>query len=239
MPQSPAECRPSFAAQLKLVGGPEFTISSIHFPLILHAFLFNPYPSAREFGRQLCRDLAGLAGALGSTVIVIHSPSAKMSGPQFLAVARENMAYLCDQCADQGTLVALEHTESGAARTVPQMLEWADAIRHPNLGFTLDITHAHKIGADPVDFITGLPNLAHIHASDYGPVSGQHLPPGTGEVDWSRVSQALDRSAFEGQVILELSTHTIGADPVHTLRQSVAFLASTLGIAVPETGSGA
>jgi len=234
MPQSPAECQPGFAAELRRAAGDDFAFSSIHFPLILEPFLFNPYPSAREFGRELCRGLAQLAAALESSVVVVHSPPDRMSGPPFLQVARENTAYLCAQCGQHGVQIALENTASGPVRSPEQMRQWAASIGHANLAFALDTTHAHQAGLDPLDFIIGLPELMHIHASDYLCSKGPHQPPGTGEVNWSQLAQALAQRDFQGHIVLELSTETIGEDPIQTLRESASFLAAVFGFSSNE-----
>lgn len=235
MPQSPAECQPGFAAELVRVAGEGFVFPSIHFPLILEPFLFNPYPSAREFGRELCRGLAQLAAALGSTVIVVHSPPRRMSRASFLQVARENTAYLCELCSHQGVKVALENTASGPIQSPGQMQEWSESIGHPNLTFALDTTHAHQAGLDPLAFLVSLPRLAHIHASDYLSQQGAHQPPGTGEVSWSRLAQALLQRGFQGHIILELSTKTIGENPVQTLQESASFLMSVFDCPLNES----
>lgn len=223
MPQSPAECQPDFARAL-LGHSRGFHFCSIHFPLILHAFLHNPYPSAREYGRELCQGLAALAARLESRVLVVHAPPKKMSTSPFIEVAAENIAYLCDLCAPWGIRVGLENSPHSPAETPHQMQEWATRIGRSNLGYVLDVTHAHQSNLDPLDFIQALPSLMHLHVSDYHPRNGPHQPIGQGEVNWQRLAEALCRSGFEGYVVLELATNTIGEDPAMTLRKSIARL---------------
>jgi len=228
MPQSPAECGPDFARELLGHGKGDFRFCSIHFPLILHPFLYNPYPSAREYGRELCRGLAALAARLQSRVLVVHAPPKKMGTSPFIEVAAENIAYLCDLCAPSGIRVGLENSPNSPAETPHQMQEWAARIGRPNLGYVLDITHAHQSNLDPLDFIQALPSLMHLHVSDYHPQNGPHQPVGQGKVNWQRLAEALHRSDFEGHVILELATNTIGEDPAMTLRESIARLSAWL-----------
>jgi len=229
MPQSPAECRPEFADELRHQAGRDFHVCSIHFPLILHPFLYNPYPSARDYGRWLCEGLARLAGRLESGVLVVHSPPKRMASPPFLETAVENIRYLCDLCAPMGIKVGLENSANSVAETPRQMREWAGRIARPNFGYVLDVTHAHQSKLNPLDFIEAL-DLAHLHVSDYHPEKGPHQPLGRGRVDWQRLVEALRRKGFEGCIIIELATDTIGEDPVATLKESVALLKRWLHI---------
>ncbi|HIQ06082.1 MAG TPA: sugar phosphate isomerase/epimerase, partial [Anaerolineae bacterium] len=136
----------------------------------------------------------------------------------------------CDLCAPSGIQVGLENSPNSPAETPHQMQEWAARINRPNLGFVLDVTHARQSNLDPLDFIRTLPSLVHFHVSDYHPQNGPHQPIGLGKVDWRRLAGALHRSRFEGYVVLELATSTVGEDPAVTLRESVSRLSAWLDI---------
>lgn len=229
MPQSPAECQPEFAGDLTRHSGPEFHVRSIHFPLILQAFLYNPYPSAREYGRYLCEGVAALARQLRSHLIVVHPPPRNMAGPAFLEAAVASIRYLCDLCAGAGIEVGLENSPSSPFVAPEQLRRWGDSIARPNLAYVLDVTHAHQANLDPVEYVEALHPLKHLHVSDYHPERGPHQPIGRGQVDWSRLTEALCRKSFQGGVILELATSTVGQEPTRTLAESVARLQAWFG----------
>ncbi|MFW6116760.1 MAG: sugar phosphate isomerase/epimerase family protein [bacterium] len=226
MPQAPNECRPAFADELLRRAGDRFSFCAIHFPSILQPFLYNPYPSAQRFAQTLCQDLADLGGRLACDVIVVHAPKGRMSTGRFLEVTRSNLAYLCDCSAQHGIKVGLENlTSSPLARTSSALKSFAASLNRPNLGYVLDVTHAHETGQSPVrDFVEQLPNLVHVHASDYSPEQGQHQVPGAGVVDWPALAGALHKAGFDGSICLELLPETLGKHPATTLCRTAAFL---------------
>lgn len=225
MPQAPSECRPDFARELAGYCGDEFHFCAIHFPSILQAFFTNPYPAAQEYGRQLCHDVAALAGALRADVIVVHAPWERMSSGSFLETTIENLRVLCDAAAEHGVTVGLENLVSAPLVRTPQdLLSFAARIDHPNLGFVLDITHAHETGQDPLAFVEQVSPLVHIHASDFDPSKGQHRVPGDGIVRWKRLAEGLRRVDFCGQIVMELVPGAFGDDPSADLRRGAEFL---------------
>jgi len=225
MPQSPSECRPEFARELARRFGDRFHFCAIHFPSILQAFFSNPYPSAFEYGRQLCRDLASLAGQLDASVIVTHAPWERMSTGTFLQAAIDNMRELCDAAVGHGVVVGIENlVSSPMVRTPSDMRAFAANIDRPNLGYVLDVTHVYESGQNVLDFVEQLSPLVHIHASDFHPSKGQHLVPGDGTVDWKRLATALRRARYSGSIIMELVSKALGADPSAALRRGAAVL---------------
>jgi len=226
MPQAPSECRPDFAQELAGYCGDEFQFCAIHFPSILQGFFTNSYPAAREYGQHLCRDVAALAGGLGARVIVIHAPWERMSSGVFLEATIENIRILCDSSAEHGVTVGLENLVSAPlVRTPEDLLSFAARIDHPNLGFVLDITHAHETGQDPLDFVEQVSPLVHIHASDFDPHKGQHRVPGDGVVRWERLADGLRRADFSGQIVMELVPGAFGDDPSADLTRGAELLA--------------
>ncbi|MBW7881289.1 MAG: sugar phosphate isomerase/epimerase [Caldilineaceae bacterium] len=226
MPQTPDECRPDFARTLLDLGNGRFQFCAIHFPQILAPFLYNAYPGAFAYGQQLCRDLGELAGALGCTAIVVHAPWANMSSGVALEATLANFRLLCDVCLPHNVLVALENTPSAPLSNSPEtMVEFAQMVDRPNLSFTVDITHAYQLGQDPMIYLESLPEIAHVHASDYNTARHQrHTAPGDGVVAWPAVIAALRARGFQGNFVLELLPQTLGDDPVQTLRQCTALL---------------
>ena len=229
MPQAPSECRPEFARELAPYCGDRFHFCAIHFPSILQAFFSNPYPAALDYGRQLCRDLASLAGQLGAGVIVTHAPWERMSAGVFLQAAIGNMRELCDAAAGHGVVVGIENLLSSPLVCTPSdMRSFAASVNRSNLGYVLDVTHVCESGQNVLDFVEQLSPLVHIHASDFCPSEGQHLVPGDGTVDWVALGDALTRTRYSGQIVMELVPKALGDDPSAALRRGAALLERAL-----------
>jgi sugar phosphate isomerase/epimerase len=226
MPQSPRECLPEFADKLFELSDGRFEFCGIHFPQILAPFLYNPYPSAFEFGQSLCRDLGTLAGKLGCTTIVVHGPWENMSKGAFLEATLANLRLLCDTSIQHDVTIALENTPGSPLGASPEiMIDFARLIDRPNFGFTFDITHTYEMRQDPMPYIRDLPAIDHVHASDYDTETDQrHTPPGQGSVDWPVIIGALREKGFAGNFILELLSKTLGDDPVKALQDCTALL---------------
>ena len=226
MPQSPEECRPEFADTLLELSEGRFDFCGIHFPQILAPFLYNPYQSAFDFGKQLCADISNLAGLINSSTIVVHGPWENMSTGLFLEATISNLRTLCDVGLKNGVIIALENTPSSPMGGHPEdMIDFAAKIDRPNLSFTVDITHAYQMGQDPMLYIEGLPHIAHVHASDFDLVTNErHTLPGQGAVEWGKIIKALHKMGFNGNFILELLPQTLGPDPVEGLKTSTALL---------------
>lgn len=226
MPQAPSECTPEFGDRLLRLGNDRFDFCGIHFPQILAAFLYNPYPAAFEFGQRLSRDLVMLAAVLGSRTIVVHGPWSSMAQGPFLEATLANLRLMCDLGLDRGVTVALENTPSSPMGASPSaMTAFAALVDRPNLGFTFDVTHTFEMHQEPMPYLLELPSIAHVHASDFDAATNtQHTPPGHGVVDWRKIVRALAERAFSGNFILELRAASLGEDPVRTLSDSAALL---------------
>lgn len=226
MPQSPVECRPEFATQLEKIGRGRFGFCAIHFPQILAPFLYNPYPSAFEYGQQLCVDLSELAGHIGCNVIVIHGPWEKMSVGPFLKATLSNIRLLCETSAKYDVKVAFENTASSPFAGSPEaMIDFVSRVSHPNLSFMVDITHAYQMNQDPFMYIASLPEVVHVHASDFNTATKKyHLSPGEGMVDWPEIVHALKEKGSLESFVIELLPESLGGDPIKTIQKCTSLL---------------
>jgi sugar phosphate isomerase/epimerase len=78
----------------------------------------------------------------------------------------------------------------------------------PTLRFTLDVGHANiggKSGKRILEFIARFPDrLQHVHASDNFGKEDNHLPLGTGTVDFPRIVRSLKDIGYDGTVTFEI-----------------------------------
>jgi sugar phosphate isomerase/epimerase len=80
--------------------------------------------------------------------------------------------------------------------------------RHPTLKLTLDTGHANIGGNGDrrvLDFIRKFPDrIGHIHANDNFGKEDNHLPIGTGTIDFQRIAKALKAAGYDGTVTFEV-----------------------------------
>jgi sugar phosphate isomerase/epimerase len=102
--------------------------------------------------------------------------------------------------------------------------ELFDRIGHPAFGPTLDVGHQYGTNEDPagVHLRRWRQRLWNIHIEDMRRGVHDHLPFGTGEVDFTEVFSSLKEIGYAGGAHVELSRH--GHDAVETARRALAFL---------------
>lgn len=88
--------------------------------------------------------------------------------------------------------------------------------------FVLDVKQAHRAGTDPIEFVRRLGgNIEHVHFSDSG-AAGDCLPFGAGEYDNFALLAELQKSGFDGSLIIELYRGSHGG--AHELAENCGAL---------------
>jgi sugar phosphate isomerase/epimerase len=154
------------------------------------------------------------AAALGASKVVLHPPI--MSGlgsfvPETVhALSMDSLSRLTAQAAASNLTVCIENMfpRCGVYFT-PEDFEPLFS-RYPELMLTLDIGHAHISAPVPgqspaVDFIRRWGRrIGHVHVSDNHGQRDEHLPLGSGTVDWPEVVAALVAAGYDRTVTLEV-----------------------------------
>lgn len=79
-----------------------------------------------------------------------------------------------------------------------------DAVGAPNVGLQYDSYHAHEITGDAIDtFHSMFPLIRHIQIGD----APGRTEPGTGEIDFHALFDAIDDSGYDGWVSAEYTPH--------------------------------
>lgn len=132
-------------------------------------------------------------------------PQSHVSGPDWLAAAKtlEKLAKLGERAGRTFVLenvnVAVDHpgTPFAAARDT---LALVSAVDHPNLRLNLNLYHAQIGEGNLIELcLEALPWIGEIQVAD---VPGRH-EPGTGEINYRAVAQALFDAGYRGVVALE------------------------------------
>jgi sugar phosphate isomerase/epimerase len=174
-------------------------------------------------------DIALEASAyFGAAVAVFHpKPGPGYSYPEERPVMIERIRRWGEMARTHGIRIALE---TGFPASVPEFVGLVRDVNHPAVGATLDVGHqaryAELASIRPEDrakpesvrayndvnirIVNELgPKLVHLHIHDIVPSTWkEHVPLGTGFIDYPRLIAALRRVAYAGSLILE-----IGAPP--------------------------
>lgn len=87
-----------------------------------------------------------------------------------------------------------------ALPTTRAALELIAELDVANIGLQYDLYHSLRMGEDPYEILNEVGDtISHIQIAD---VPGRHQP-GTGEIDFRRFFDAVDRSGYKGWVVLE------------------------------------
>jgi hydroxypyruvate isomerase len=168
-------------------------------------------PVALELARRLqCPRLNALVG-------LERAPGERAAQ---LDLAAENVGWAADEAAPQGAEVLIEAVntfENGPylLSTTRQAAEFIARVGRPNLKLQYDAYHMQRMEGNLVATLTEhLPRIAHIQVAD-SPGRGE---PGTGEINYPFVLDALERLGYDGWIGLEYNPTTA------TTEDSLAWL---------------
>ena len=170
-------------------------------------------PAVRDNAKTYIRWLVDAAAELGSPTV---------AGPMYSAVGKEHLsddkargaewdlaaagiAEMADYAAKKNIKLALEtlnRFETDMINTVAQGLEFIRATGKENVGLHLDTFHMHleeKSSASAIR-LAGK-KIFHFHACE-----NDRGVPGTGQVHWDQVAEALKDAGYDGPVVIESFT---------------------------------
>jgi len=161
-----------------------------------------------------------IAGELGATHMVIHSPLAFLGMPSSLTqpmmgpvplfqVIHETMEPIVERAAAVNCTLVIETIFD----QLPQL--WVDLAKSFDSKFvrlSVDVGHAyinHFRGAAPPDYWVQEAGslLGHLHLQDTDGYTDRHWSLGQGKVDWHSVFAAVARLEHKPRLILELNNH--------------------------------
>ena len=176
----------------------------------------SPDPKIRECARQYILSLIEAAALLQSPTVC---------GPMYSAVGKEHledpverrveweravsgireMAGAADQKGIKLALEPLNRFETDMINVVSQGLEFIEETGMENVGLHLDSFHMHLEEKDSAAAIRRAGNkLFHFHACE-----NDRGIPGTGQVRWSEIAQALKDIEYQGPVVIESFTDQV------------------------------
>jgi len=152
-------------------------------------------------GVDLAANYAGILNAPHINCLVGKTTDAKSTRQTML----DNILYAADTLANTNARLLIEpvnlHDVPGfAINTTDEALAVIDELDHPNVGLQFDVYHSMRMDEDPFVIIAERgKDIDHIQIAD---VPGRHQP-GTGEIDFRKLFDAIDESGYTGWVSLE------------------------------------
>lgn len=175
-----------------------------------HTAWFLPFSSPVERVRRAAVEEAAAAlptfAAVGARLVNVHiSRGVASFGPaQMLEANRASFAELAARAEPLGIQIIVEHPPEPRV-SVEDICAIMDA--DPRLGFHLDVGHAHVGGSRLAPLLAALgPRLAHVHLSDNKGRTDDHLPLGSGRVDWPEAVRLIKAAGYDGTFTLEVFT---------------------------------
>ncbi len=174
------------------------------------ARFYGPDTARREVAERYLREGLRAASALGAPVFCgpFYKAPGDVGGPvppeEQRAQTAQALHPLAELALEHGVTLAIEplnRFETDLLNTVRDGAGFVRAVDSAGVGLLLDTFHMHieeKDSADAVRLAADTGVLAHLHASE-----NDRGTPGTGQVRWKAVSEALAETDYDGWVVLE------------------------------------
>ena len=124
---------------------------------------------------------------------------------QDLDVLEENLRKLAEYAAPKGVVLCLEplnRFETSFINLAEQAIEVIDRVNHPNCQIMLDTFHMNIEEKSLGEAIRAVgPRLKHVHSCE-----NDRGAPGSGNVTWQQVADALAEINYDGPVVIESFT---------------------------------
>ena len=154
--------------------------------------------------RDAVQDCARYAKALSVTVVNVlaGAPPAELDRARCMEVFVENLRHAAGVMSDIGVRVVAEAINSRARSgflisTTAECLQAIDWAGHQNLSMLYDLFHAQIMEGDLLHTLeTHMARIGHIQFADVP----ARREPGTGEINFSSVFEAIDRLGYKGWV---------------------------------------
>ncbi|NPE28366.1 sugar phosphate isomerase/epimerase [Methanococcoides sp. SA1] len=127
---------------------------------------------------------------------------------------------LCDTADEYGISIAVENMPNFPmifGREPDEMLRMISEIDRDNVGMTLDVGHANTSAMVERFLDECINEIIHVHIHDNMGKRDEHLPPGSGTVNWEHVKKGLEN--YQGRIVTELSDLEEGRKSVEYLKQ--------------------
>ncbi len=197
---------------------------SLHLPFV-DWNIASLVPDVQRLSLERTQRALWFGAEIGAVCGVLHTGLVPLRLPEAVAHAHQQLHQALERL-ELAIPVALENLGLGTDDLLEQPIELKALLEaHPRYSYCLDVGHAliQRGPKGPQEYHHLLRHrLIHFHLHDNRGQKDEHLPCGTGVVDWAWVRGVLQE--FKGSVALEV---TGGAEGV---QQSVALLLDGAGL---------
>jgi sugar phosphate isomerase/epimerase len=211
----------AMASLSRAIGQHGLRVHSLHAPFGHDVNLTSPDPGQRGHALERLTQAADALQLLGGALYVIHPGGEDQrwtwDRERRLALSVEGLTSVWEQCRRRGLTLVVEtplpHLLGGQVEDFAWILERLPA---DGVGICLDTSHT-SLGGCLFEVIERFGHrLVHVQASDNHGHTDDHLTPGEGIIDWTRVLSALERVRYAGVFMLEVAGN--GDIPEHVTR---------------------
>ena len=193
--------------------------------------LVSPARAGREHRVAFTRGAVDIAADLGAGCVSLWSGVARDAADTGTIWSRlvEGLQPILEHAARRGVGIGFEPEPGMVVDTLDRCSELCDRLGRPeHLGLTIDTGHLECMGERPVQAALRpwAGRIVNVHVDDMLACRHEHLPLGTGDVDFGALLSALAAAGYAGGLHVELprQSHRWLA----TARESAGFLAPLL-----------
>jgi sugar phosphate isomerase/epimerase len=197
-------------------------------PLVKHEpTLVSADRVGRERRTDFLRRAVDIAADLGAACVSLWAGVVRDAADEHSLWSRlaDGLGPVLDHAARRGVVLGFEPEPGMFVDTLAGYGRLLDRLGRPeHLRLTIDIGHLECMGERPLDAAVSpwLDRLVNVHVDDMLACRHEHLPLGTGDVDFAPVLAALARGGYRGGLHVELPRQSHRW--VECARESAAFL---------------
>ena len=167
----------------------------------------SPIKRVREAAISELKTYIDVFGKLGVRKVNIHTDEnypSFFNKQELIQRNAEGLNSLATYASRYKIQLMLEHNPNkllGKPKDIKMILDLA-----PEVGFHLDIGHAFiEMGSDLEEYFRLFNSkLAHVHISDNNGKSDDHMPLGTGKINWQNIIKLLKKYNYDDTITLEI-----------------------------------
>ncbi len=207
-----SELRPKYIKELKRMADDSGSIvKSVHpFTSGFESFLlFSDYQRRSDDGLEFYKRYFHAANLLGAEILVLHGQRndkrSRITEQEYF----EHYARLYALGKTFGVTVAQENVNLFRSNEPGFILRMREYL-HGNCAFVLDVKQAVRGGEDPFQMCAAMgERLVHVHINDNKP-GEDCLLPGSGTMDFGALKQLMQKSGYNGDLVIEVYRRNFG-----------------------------
>jgi sugar phosphate isomerase/epimerase len=192
--------------------------------------LSNPDKKLRKWRTEYTKRCIDLAKEVSATSVSITSGKSMLGKPpeEAIELFKDSLSEILSYAQSKGVKVGIEYEPGLLVETADEVWVLIDEMESSVLGVNLDVGHSYIAGENPAQVILDFSSrLLSLHLEDIREKKHYHRVPGTGDIDFLEIGEALQKIDFTGFATVELYNHS--DEPELAAKESLAFLTAGIG----------